>query len=240
MSREEHDRLVSEGRCFICKEAGHMSRQCPKWTTVPSTHKDKPPGVPNYAMHIETGLDGERQALEDSTELITEIPLNVALLQYEIPKKPVYRTWGVADEPIGDPLARRAEEILRQSAPYPGDDLTSEETFAKDRFLIYRILAVRHIIMDHGTHLKEELEIPSFLLRNPVFFVGDWYANRLAEDCEVPKSMRRCMQRRKPMGDPIADRVEEILNRKNQLKSGSSAIEQPMVMTSSMRYWIKS
>ncbi|KAG1790266.1 uncharacterized protein HD556DRAFT_1242511, partial [Suillus plorans] len=53
MSREEHDRLVSEGRCFICKEAGHMSRQCPKRITVPSTHKDKPPGVPNYAMHIE-------------------------------------------------------------------------------------------------------------------------------------------------------------------------------------------
>ncbi|KAG1788017.1 uncharacterized protein HD556DRAFT_1199657, partial [Suillus plorans] len=117
---------------------------------------------------------------------------------------------------IGDPLARRAEEILRQSAPYPGDNLTSEETFAKDRFLIYRISAVRHIIMDHGTHLKEELEIPSFLLRNPVFFMGDWYANRLAEDCEVPKSMRRCMQRRKPMGDPIADRVEEILNRETR------------------------
>ncbi|KIK40523.1 hypothetical protein CY34DRAFT_13650 [Suillus luteus UH-Slu-Lm8-n1] len=37
LSKEEHDKLMSEGQCFICKETGHMSRQCPKRTTVPSS-----------------------------------------------------------------------------------------------------------------------------------------------------------------------------------------------------------
>ncbi|KAG1792611.1 uncharacterized protein HD556DRAFT_1239104, partial [Suillus plorans] len=53
MSKEEHNKLMSEGRCFVCKETGHMSRQCPKKRTVLSTSRDRPPGVPSYAMHVD-------------------------------------------------------------------------------------------------------------------------------------------------------------------------------------------
>ncbi|KAG2119711.1 uncharacterized protein F5147DRAFT_563758 [Suillus discolor] len=157
--------------------------------------------------------------------MITEIPLNVALLEYEIPKKLVYRTWGVADEPIGDPLARRAEELLRRDAPYPGDDLTNEETFSDERFLIYRISDTRHVIMDHASYLEDEVEIPSYLLRNPAFFVSDWYSNRLAAGYDIPKSLRRCMQRHRPMGDALADRVTKMLNRETRLPGEPRAAE---------------
>ena len=30
MSQEEHDRCIKGALCFICKEYGHVSRECPK------------------------------------------------------------------------------------------------------------------------------------------------------------------------------------------------------------------
>ncbi|KAG1793637.1 uncharacterized protein HD556DRAFT_1194370, partial [Suillus plorans] len=76
---------------------------------------------------------------------------------------------------MGNPLARRTEQILRQNAPYPGDDLNGEETFSGGRFLIYRVSETWHLIMDHGSHLEDDIEIPLFLLENPAFFIRDWY-----------------------------------------------------------------
>jgi Zinc knuckle len=41
LSDEEKRRLMAEGRCFFCKQQGHMSRNCPKKpshsSTVPTT-----------------------------------------------------------------------------------------------------------------------------------------------------------------------------------------------------------
>jgi len=30
LSREDYDRLSREGKCFQCREAGHLARNCPK------------------------------------------------------------------------------------------------------------------------------------------------------------------------------------------------------------------
>jgi Zinc knuckle len=30
MSNEERQKLIKEGRCFYCKDVGHLSRECPK------------------------------------------------------------------------------------------------------------------------------------------------------------------------------------------------------------------
>ncbi|KAG1871350.1 hypothetical protein DFJ58DRAFT_652577, partial [Suillus subalutaceus] len=76
---------------------------------------------------------------------------------------------------IGDPLAHQAEQLLRLHAPYPGDDLVDEETFSEERFLVYQTSDTHHLIMDRGSHLADDLEIPSHLLANPEFFVSDWY-----------------------------------------------------------------
>ncbi|KAG2157806.1 uncharacterized protein EDB93DRAFT_1101114 [Suillus bovinus] len=153
MSREEHNKLMSEGRCFVCKETGHMSRQCPKRTNVPSGRRDKPPGVPNYAVHIDTQNDPRK--LEDCTELISEIPLCGISL-------------GVSD--------------------------------------------ANHVIMDRGSHLEDDIEIPSTLLANPAFFVSDWYARRLSIGLNIPKSLWRCMQQRRQMGNAIRNCVLSLLN----------------------------
>ncbi|KAG1894470.1 uncharacterized protein F5891DRAFT_961436, partial [Suillus fuscotomentosus] len=151
-----------------------------------------------------------------------EIPLACALLEYEKPKKQVSRTWGITDESIGDPLARRAEAILRQNAPYPGDDLGKEETLSSERFLIYRTSETRHLIMDRASHLEDDIEIPLFLLNNPNFFISNWYMKRLAWPLDVPRFMLRYMQQRTPMGDAIAERVASMLNTEVRLPGESS------------------
>jgi hypothetical protein len=37
LSKQEKDRLIKENKCFYCKEAGHVSKNCPKKKKKPST-----------------------------------------------------------------------------------------------------------------------------------------------------------------------------------------------------------
>ncbi|EGN94765.1 hypothetical protein SERLA73DRAFT_77506 [Serpula lacrymans var. lacrymans S7.3] len=53
LSTEEREKHVAEGRCFICHELGHFSRNCPHRNAVSSQRKDRPPGIPNFAMGID-------------------------------------------------------------------------------------------------------------------------------------------------------------------------------------------
>ncbi|KAG1759436.1 hypothetical protein EDD22DRAFT_955899 [Suillus occidentalis] len=52
----------------------------------------------------------------------------MALFRTGTPPQSTHRPVEVLDDPMGDPVARRAEEILRRHAPYPKDDLDKEET----------------------------------------------------------------------------------------------------------------
>jgi hypothetical protein len=77
LSKEEHDRLMSEGKCFICKEAGHMSCQCPKCTNIPSNQRDRPLGVPSYAMHVDTGETEQLECWLTAPRLLKNLQLEV-------------------------------------------------------------------------------------------------------------------------------------------------------------------
>ncbi|KAG2099239.1 uncharacterized protein F5147DRAFT_777355 [Suillus discolor] len=52
ISLEERERRKTEGRCFICGELGHVSRQCPRNTHIKSEFPGKPPGIPSFGIHI--------------------------------------------------------------------------------------------------------------------------------------------------------------------------------------------
>jgi hypothetical protein len=166
---------MSEGKCFICKEAGHMSHQCPKRTNVPSNRRDRPPGVPSYAMHVDTGETERLRVLADSTESIEELTVGSMQLECEGEVTQDNGGWTNTDSwdwpsesgsdqdgdrsrydltskvtpaPLGDPLARRAEELLAINTPYPGDDISNGETFLAGRFTVYRTSETHHVIMD--------------------------------------------------------------------------------------------
>lgn len=179
---------------------------------IPSGNRDKLPGVPNYAVHIKVDEISEQQLLDDSTEVLTEIPLSMAIIRYVTPKKTVACTFEILNDLLGDPLARQTEELLRRHMLYPGDDLRREEAMSDDRFHVYRISETHYVIMDCATHLWKDQEIHTNLLINPAFHIVDWYAKWLEPPWGIPTNLRQSMQNHISMGDALGQRVAFLLN----------------------------
>ena len=52
LTDKEMAQLRAEGRCFLCKGEGHMSRNCPTRNSVKGNRGKKPPGVSSYSMDM--------------------------------------------------------------------------------------------------------------------------------------------------------------------------------------------
>ncbi|KAG2339213.1 hypothetical protein BDR05DRAFT_892254 [Suillus weaverae] len=137
-------------------------------------------------------------------------------LSYETTTEQTEHTSGISNVPLGDLLAEHAEQVLAHRAPYPGDDLSNEESFSGQRFVVYRTSETHHIVMDRARRLEDNLLVPSSLLANPKFCLMDWYTTHLAKRFAMSKGLVRLMHSREPMGDPISKRLCEILNNETQ------------------------
>ena len=70
MSDKERSDLLAAGKCFICKEPGHMSQNCPHKHTVKSDGP-KPPGTSSYNIE----LLAPSQEVDESVEVLDSLPL---------------------------------------------------------------------------------------------------------------------------------------------------------------------
>ncbi|KAG5633740.1 hypothetical protein H0H81_005604, partial [Sphagnurus paluster] len=50
LSKQEEDELRAANKCFICKESGHFSRNCPHAKSAKSSNPGKPPGLSTYSI----------------------------------------------------------------------------------------------------------------------------------------------------------------------------------------------
>ncbi|KAF6752657.1 hypothetical protein DFP72DRAFT_751030, partial [Ephemerocybe angulata] len=66
LTEDERKELMSQGRCFRCREHGHLSRSCPKANVVQSRSNNKPPGMGVFAA--EMGYDDDDVYLSDGEE----------------------------------------------------------------------------------------------------------------------------------------------------------------------------
>ncbi|KAG2106852.1 hypothetical protein BD769DRAFT_1366511 [Suillus cothurnatus] len=119
--------------------------------------------------------------------------------------------------PLGDPLARRAEELLVINTPYPGDDISDGETFSAGQFTIYQTSETHHVIMD-----EEDLLVPSSHLQNPLFCLGDWYTMHKAGPIGMPKELSWLRHTQQRMGNAILDQVCKLLNEEQGFPGGNS------------------
>ena len=114
---------------------------------------------------------------------------------------------------MGDPLTRRAEEVLRQGWPYPGD-IPGEPRFRNpEHFYVHWISPVHHIIVDSARGVNQDWDtiIGTENLSNLEFHLGDWYARRLVNQGYGTEDERLLHYRYHPMAATLAQRVNELL-----------------------------
>jgi Zinc knuckle len=63
LSEKEKAELV--GKCYLCKEPGHMARNCP-WGNKVRFNTSKPPGTSNFNVEF-----------DDSVEVLESLPLRM-------------------------------------------------------------------------------------------------------------------------------------------------------------------
>lgn len=144
LTAAEMAQLRAEGRCFNCKEIGHMSRNCPHKKSVKGNGTGKPPGLPSFSMEMNVVEDdNEETQVLDSMPVgsidVGNIDLNLPINEAEPDEgwRKWYPIWqhpqAFAREEIGNCYEMAAEYLLTIFQPYPGDELA---TYGQSRDLI--------------------------------------------------------------------------------------------------------
>ena len=146
LSKEDLDHAVEHKLCFICKKSGHFANQCPEASTVAGGSEGKPPGVvASYSVQI--AHESERlRDLADLTERIDCLQLGTCHLMTE---SFIFSHRNPTPERMGDSLAACAEHVLAMCSLYPGDDISTGEVYNRDRFTMYRLSEMGHVISDN-------------------------------------------------------------------------------------------
>jgi len=215
---KEKKELLASGKCFNCKEAGHLARNCPKGNTVRSS-SSRPPGVPNFNIELEV-LEEETPSEEelDDIEIVytlqssvinirprdippdaRDVPVNVADWDHYDPTLPCQSN-------LGDAWAKVAENVLSIAQPLPGDSAWIARDPLKQRFHVVKETEPFYAIYDR--HQLRRAEIHEEYLKDPYFRLGYWYANQLCLRFRIPDIRGRRVW---TMGDALGQNAAEGL-----------------------------
>ncbi|KAF8816246.1 hypothetical protein BYT27DRAFT_7050322, partial [Phlegmacium glaucopus] len=182
------------GKCFECKETGHLARNCPTKNTVKS-NGPKPPGA--AAFNIEPVSKPEND-WDDLVEILDSLPIGAVSFessdenQNSSAPPETFQKWrdnylywdktGVAARSmIGDCYAMLAESILTSEQPFPGDSAYEAPNLLPE----WRFNIVRKDITDeyviHDALTGDPITVTRSLLENPKFDISRWYATRRAQ-----------------------------------------------------------
>ena len=216
LSEKEMVELRAAGKCFECKEVGHMSQNCPQKNTMRGG-TSRPPGVPNYSIQMDLIEDSG-----DPSEILESMPvgmINFAELaddEMDSKWKTEFLLWrqpqGTACRQIGNSLAIMAEYLLATYQPYPGDDLfhVDESRYHPSvRFSVTELNKSRSEYQIIDRFINFRINVPRSLLTNTKFNLCHWYAKRRAQVLDlrdVPKSSYL-----HPMGDSVCEVTEFLL-----------------------------
>jgi hypothetical protein len=129
LSDKDMAQMRAEGRCFLCREVGHLSRNCPHKNVMPGNGNNRPPGVPSFSMDM-TLIEDDN----DTGDVLSSMPvgsMNITDIETpEITQDESWRKWypiwqhplASAREEIGNCYEMTAEYLLTTFQPYPGDE----------------------------------------------------------------------------------------------------------------------
>ncbi|KAJ2917715.1 hypothetical protein MD484_g2704, partial [Candolleomyces efflorescens] len=227
LTDEEKEDLRAQGKCYICKESGHMARSCPKANSFSGSRR---PGLRNYNINVQGISESEIQDAEDKRNLAeateTIHSLSVCMMSHEfdqsdeasspneIDDELTYHFVSESNNRLNDPVLSRIQHLLPAAVPFPSDDLGT--AFEWDRFEVYRCID-GYCIMD--TQVDEDIFIPFGLAFNPHFDIIDWYRRHLEKLKRIRlgrveiESFRRANSYDRKIGDQLGRAVEERLNK---------------------------
>ncbi|KAJ3514054.1 hypothetical protein NLJ89_g2595 [Agrocybe chaxingu] len=186
LSDKERSELLAAGKCFRCKEPGHLSRNCPQGTSVRASGS-KPPGVSNFNIELTAE---ESPAPSDDVEVVDSLYLGMASISprdfpvqatrsYFGPEWDTYDPNSPRRERLGDALAYMAEHSLNMTQPYPGDSQFIDQERILHRFYVTRGEGPFYLIYDK--YQVRRAEIHESYLKDQYFRLGQWYADKLNE-----------------------------------------------------------
>ncbi|KAG6904008.1 hypothetical protein DXG01_013240, partial [Tephrocybe rancida] len=171
LSSKERDELRAQGKCFRCRETGHVSRHCPNGNTVKGGRNGKAPGYSAHAIDIDFEA---AETLRESANLVDTIDsVQVSMMHWDIEPNVCRRPC------IGDLAAQRAMTLLESQKPYPCD---GPETLApgERQFNVFSSGNGLHGIVDYEHALSGAETISTHLLFDEGFNLAEWFADRRA------------------------------------------------------------
>jgi hypothetical protein len=201
LSEKEMVELQAAGKCFQCKETGHVAWNCPQLNTVKASGS-KPPGIPSYSVQMEVLEDlSEHDKVLDSMPVgvITLMPDTIPVTErLPVPEPnwqqnyPIWQQPGIlARKEIGDCYAMTTEYLWTIQQPYLKDNLWSNVNCRPDsQFSVTRLRKDidQFRIIDQLTDFQ--VCVPCTHLDNLRFDLGHWYAKQRAKALNLGDSMK--------------------------------------------------
>jgi hypothetical protein len=190
MPAKEMAQLRADGKCFNCKEVGHMSRNCPHRNTITGSGNNKPPGLPSFGMSMNIIKDDDHGDILESMPVgVINVENNVIPEIHEIDRN--WRKWypiwqnplALAREQIGNCYEMTAEYLLTIHQPYPGDTQKKRKLRKCPPYNRFKVKEIRGGTGNFRVYDKlnrYETIVNKSLLKNPKFNVGHWYAKKRA------------------------------------------------------------
>ncbi|KAJ8457109.1 hypothetical protein ONZ45_g18448 [Pleurotus djamor] len=204
MSPQERQRLQSEGKCFTCKQPGHLSRNCPKNNTITSKGA-RPPGlrvnnidfagyvvdeyVPEDGNLLDLNMLGDHELVEggnyeaigSDSEVGSVMEDEADMVDFDFVDERWLRflTSTYPDGRVGDASANTQTWMLElgRELGFVGDEGLDLPLDAL-RFAIDPISEFSHCVWDRGHEIS--FHILSSRLRDPKFNICEWYNKKLS------------------------------------------------------------